>query len=197
MLFAYLLHLLFRLTLTDKLKRNSIYRKPNSSVVNNNNIISINNNSNMYSKNASKKNLMSVQLVPVNEETISIHSKQTSNFDDRISILSDNTKKQAGTPSVLSDKYNIEWVKLESFSFPKKSQTINYENLRGLFKVLYNEYITKNGIVENNQVIFKLQIEKLIDKYASLQDNPISVLINEFEILNTVINKKEDFLNKE
>jgi len=150
----------------------------------------------MYSKNASKKNLMSVQLVPVNEETISIHSKQTSNFDDRISILSDNTKKQAGTPSVLSDKYNIEWVKLESFSFPKKSQTINYENLRGLFKVLYNEYITKNGIVENNQVIFKLQIEKLIDKYASLQDNPISVLINEFEILNknTFFNIEEQFL---
>jgi hypothetical protein len=86
---------------------------------------------------------------------------------------------------------------MEEFSFPiQMTQNLGYENLNELFNILYNEYITQNGILENNIISAKTYIQFKMEFVTQLQKIPEKILGKGFDniIRQTPFNLLEIFI---
>jgi hypothetical protein len=89
------------------------------------------------------------------------------------------------------------YIKMEEFSFPiQMTQNLGYENLNELFNILYNEYITQNGILENNIISAKTYIQFKMEFVTQLQKIPEKTLEKGFDniIRQTPFNLLEFFI---
>ena len=89
------------------------------------------------------------------------------------------------------------YIKMEEFSFPiQMTQNLGYENLNELFNILYNEYITQNGILENNIISAKTYIQFKMEFVTQLQKIPEKILGKGFDniIRQTPFNLLEIFI---
>jgi hypothetical protein len=87
------------------------------------------------------------------------------------------------------------FLKMENFCFPLQTNNLNYENINYFFNLLYKEYVNNNGICPDNTIDIKKFIEFKIDISAKLNENPMSILYEEFfsKLSNVTLNCEEQF----
>ena len=79
---------------------------------------------------------------------------------------------------------NVPFIKGESFSFPCNiGNNYGYQSLINVFDILYMNYISNNGISEDNRINFKENVFYEYDFYYKLQTIPSKVIEEQIEIL--------------
>ena len=79
---------------------------------------------------------------------------------------------------------NVPFIKGESFSFPGNiGNNYGYQSLINVFDILYMNYISNNGISEDNRINFKENVFYEYDFYYKLQTIPSKVIEEQIEFL--------------
>ena len=86
----------------------------------------------------------------------------------------------------ISDKsIQISFIKGESFSFPTSMiNNLGYRDLISLFDILYIRYITNNGINDDNQLNFKMNIYQKVDFVIKLETIPNKIIEEQIDFLS-------------
>ena len=88
--------------------------------------------------------------------------------------------------NISDETIKISFIKGESFSFPTSMiNNIGYRDLIYLFDILYNRYISNDGINSENKVNFKEEIYQKIDFFMKLETVPAKVIEEQVEFLSS------------
>ena len=110
-------------------------------------------------------------------------------------IIKNSNIEEENENSEEDDEYD--YVKMEEYVFPTQmTQNLGYDNLEEFFNQLYNEYITQNGILENNVISAKIYIQFKMEFVTKLQVVPEKTLEEAFDniITHTPFNLLEIFI---
>ena len=110
-------------------------------------------------------------------------------------IIKNNNIEEENENNEEDDEYD--YVKMEEYVFPTQmTQNLGYDNLEEFFNQLYNEYITQNGILENNVISAKIYIQFKMEFVTKLQVVPEKTLEEAFDniITHTPFNLLEIFI---